>query len=95
MMYNNFFIDGEEIKQIDQMGKQSVVGYTLASYNQLLSIAEQYKKKLEDAGLIEKKLTQEELMQKQTETLEKLVKKLDAQEEKLKKLEDSLGGLDD
>lgn len=90
-MYN-FYIDGNIIKQLDNMGKQSVVGYTVSAYNEVIEIAEGYKKKLEDAGLIEKELTQEEILQKQNELLQKMIGKLDAQEKRLALLE---GGNDD
>ncbi|MFA6832379.1 MAG: hypothetical protein WCR36_08975 [Bacteroidaceae bacterium] len=87
----NFFIDGREIKQVDQMGKQVLVGYTLASYNELLEVAEQYKKKLEEAGLIEKTLSPEEKQAKQTELLEKMLSKFESIEKRI----DSLEGQDD
>ena len=82
-MYN-CFVDGDEIKQVDQFGKQVLVGYSVSKFNKLLDVAEQYKKKLEDAGLIEKVLSPEE---KQTQLLEKILSKVDGLESRISSLE--------
>ena len=89
-MYGNIFIEGQEIKQVDQMGKQVLVGYTLAKFNQLMDVAEQYKKKLEDAGLIEKKLTPEEMQAKQNALMEKLLDKFEGLDKRMTDLEKEL-----
>lgn len=93
-MYN-FFIVGDEIKQTDQMGQQVLVGYTLKAYNELLEIAEKYKKKLEDAGLIQKQLTPEEMQAKQNELMQKMIDKFETFDKRLSGLEEALGGTDD
>ena len=87
--------DGTNIYQTNQMGTKTTIGFTAEAYNQLMSIAEQYKAKLEDAGLIKKELTQEEQQAKQMELMEKMFTKIESYEKRLEGLEESLGGNED
>lgn len=87
--------DGSCIYQTNQIGGKTLLGYTTGSYEQLMAIAEQYKKKLEDAGLIEKKLTPEEIQKKQAELMEKMLNNIDSISKRLENLEGSLGGVED
>jgi len=87
--------DGTMLYQINQVGNKTPIGYTNEAYEQLMGIAEQYKKKLEDAGLIQKELTPEEIQAKQNQLMEKLFNKLDSFESRLSGLETSLGGTED
>ena len=90
-MYNNFFygsINGTIIEQIDQTNNSHIpIGHTNEEFDRLIEVAEQYKKKLEDAGLIVKALTPEELQAKQNELMEKLIGKFDGLEKRLTVIE--------
>lgn len=95
-MYNNFFygsINGNIIEQIDQTNNSHIpIGHTNAEFDQLLEVAEKYKARLEEAGLIKKQLTQEEMQAKQNELLESLVDKFEKIESRIAKIE---GGSND
>lgn len=82
--------DGTKLYQVNQMGSKTPIGYTTESYEQLINIAEQYKKKLEDAGLIEKQLTPEEVQKKQNELMEKLISKFEGLENRMTDIEKEL-----
>lgn len=99
MSGNNLFFEGDLIKQYDiNTGRSNVVGYSNKAYGEALTLAEEYKSKLEEAGIIEKELSPEELVKKQSKMIDKLLStiekqenKIESQDKRISKLETGLG----
>lgn len=70
-------INGDQIVYGFGPNQNTVLGYTAKAYEELLQIAEDYKKVLMDHGLIEKEKTPEELAAEQKDMLSRIMDTLD------------------
>lgn len=88
MNYIMCLVDNDRIFQVDQLGRKEI-GVVTKHYNDTMELlkkfqakAQEYKKMLEDAGIIEKEKTPQEIYKEQNEMLKAIMARLNKLEEK-------------
>ena len=79
-------IDGDDILEMNNSGQTQVIGKVSKWCNELVEIANEYKKLCIDNGLIEEEKTQEQLQQEQLELMQQMMSQMASMQKEIEVL---------